>query len=160
QALAGFRDGRYRVLVATDVAARGIHVDSVEHVINYDLPQSPEDFIHRVGRTGRAGQRGTASTFSLKSERPEIHRIERECRVRMMRQEMSGQIASDRELIAAAPDLLTKPEVSNGGANQRSLSPRVHPSDTSFSKRGSRGTKTRSRRQPGRQSGRRAGRVE
>ena len=54
QALAGFRDGRYRVLVATDVAARGIHVDSVAHVVNYDLPQAPQDFIHRVGRTGRA----------------------------------------------------------------------------------------------------------
>ena len=53
QALAGFRDGRYRVLVATDVAARGIHVDSVAHVVNYDLPQAPQDFIHRVGRTAR-----------------------------------------------------------------------------------------------------------
>ena len=63
QALRGFQEGHYRVLVATDVAARGIHVDGISHVVNYDLPQVPEDFIHRVGRTGRAGAHGTASTF-------------------------------------------------------------------------------------------------
>lgn len=94
QALAGFRDGRYRVLVATDVAARGIHVDSVAHVVNYDLPQAPQDFIHRVGRTGRAGQRGSASTFSSRSEWGEIKRIERECRVRLIRQEISPSVIS------------------------------------------------------------------
>ncbi len=97
QALAGFRDGRYRVLVATDVAARGIHVDSVAHVINYDLPQAPSDFIHRVGRTGRAGQGGTASTFVLRSERGEIRRIERECKVRLVQQLVSSEIASDKD---------------------------------------------------------------
>jgi ATP-dependent RNA helicase RhlE len=94
QALAGFRNGRYRVLVATDVAARGIHVDSVAHVINFDLPQAPEDFIHRVGRTGRAGQRGAASTFSLRSERGEVRRIERECKIRLQRQEVSPEVFS------------------------------------------------------------------
>ncbi len=95
QALAGFRDGRYRVLVATDVAARGIHVDSVAHVVNYDLPQAPMDFIHRIGRTGRAGQGGTASTFSLRSERGEIRRIERECRVRLIQQSVAAEIISE-----------------------------------------------------------------
>ena len=102
QALAGFRDGRYRVLVATDVAARGIHVDSVAHVVNYDLPQAPQDFIHRVGRTGRAGQRGAASTFSLRSERSEIRRIERECKVQLMRREVSPEVVSEANL---PPDL-------------------------------------------------------
>jgi ATP-dependent RNA helicase RhlE len=92
QALAGFRDGRYRVLVATDVAARGIHVDSVAHVVNYDLPQAPEDFIHRVGRTGRAGQRGLASTFGTRAERGEIRRIERECKVRLKRRDVAQEI--------------------------------------------------------------------
>jgi ATP-dependent RNA helicase RhlE len=95
QALAGFRDGRYRVLVATDVAARGIHVDSVAHVVNYDLPQAPQDFIHRVGRTGRAGQRGAASTFVLKSEWAEMRRIERECKVRLLRREVSPHLAHE-----------------------------------------------------------------
>ena len=89
QALAGFREGRYRVLVATDVAARGIHVDSVAHVVNFDLPQAPQDFIHRVGRTGRAGQRGSASTFYLRAERGEIKRIERECKVSLVRRDVN-----------------------------------------------------------------------
>lgn len=102
QALAGFRDGRYRVLVATDVAARGIHVDSVAHVVNFDLPQAPQDFIHRVGRTGRAGQRGSASTFSLRSERGEIRRIERECKVRLLRQELSASIMTEVAALSAA----------------------------------------------------------
>src|SRR3954453_16045662 len=97
QALAGFRNGRYRVLVATDVAARGIHVDSVAHVVNYDLPQAPQDFIHRVGRTGRAGQRGSAWTFSLRSERNEIRRIERDCKVRLMRREVGPGVKSERD---------------------------------------------------------------
>ncbi len=86
QALDAFRNGRTRVLVATDVAARGIHVDGIAHVVNYDLPQVPEDFIHRVGRTGRAGARGTASTFSMRSERGEIRRIERVLGVRIAQQ--------------------------------------------------------------------------
>ncbi len=95
QALAGFRDGRYRVMVATDVAARGIHVDSVAHVVNFDLPQASDDFVHRVGRTGRAGQRGSASTFVSRAERGDIHRIERDCKVRMMRREISPALLSE-----------------------------------------------------------------
>lgn len=83
QALAGFRDGRYRVLVATDIAARGIHVDNVAHVVNFDLPRTPDDFVHRVGRTGRAGQSGAASTFISRSERADIRKIERACKVNL-----------------------------------------------------------------------------
>ena len=85
QALRGFQEGYYRVLVATDVAARGIHVDGISHVVNYDLPQVPEDFIHRVGRTGRAGARGTASTFGTRSERGDVARIERTLAIRLTR---------------------------------------------------------------------------
>jgi ATP-dependent RNA helicase RhlE len=88
QALKGFKDGSYRVLVATDVAARGIHVDAISHVVNYDLPQVPEDFIHRVGRTGRAGARGLASTFSTRNERSDIRQIERALRIRLTQQEL------------------------------------------------------------------------
>jgi len=62
-ALSGFEAGKFHVLVATDVASRGLHVNNVAHVINYDLPQIPEDFIHRVGRTGRMGSTGRASTL-------------------------------------------------------------------------------------------------
>lgn len=77
EALQGFKDGAYRVLVATDVAARGIHVDDIAHVVNYDLPQEPEGFIHRVGRTGRAGARGASWTFAVPLERSDVRNIER-----------------------------------------------------------------------------------
>jgi ATP-dependent RNA helicase RhlE len=85
QALRGFQEGHFRVLVATDVAARGIHVEGISHVVNYDLPQVPEDFIHRVGRTGRAGASGTASTFATRSERSQIAQIERKLDAKLQR---------------------------------------------------------------------------
>jgi len=62
-ALRGFKDGRHCVLVATDIAARGIDVDAISHVINYDVPMAPDDYIHRIGRTGRAGHPGQAITL-------------------------------------------------------------------------------------------------
>jgi len=77
RALAGFRDGRTRVLVATDIAARGIDVDGVSHVINFELPNVPEDYVHRVGRTARAGASGTAIAFCSDEERPYLRDIER-----------------------------------------------------------------------------------
>ncbi len=113
QALAGFRDGRYRVLVATDVAARGIHVDSVAHVINFDLPQAPEDFIHRVGRTGRAGQQGLASTFMSKGERSEVSKIEKECKVRLIRCPIEQHLVTGFEATAAA-ERSAQPTTHNG----------------------------------------------
>ena len=76
-ALTGFQQGRYRVLVATDVASRGIHVQDITHVINYDLPDVAESFIHRVGRTGRAGQSGLASTLFMRDQRNEMFQLER-----------------------------------------------------------------------------------
>jgi len=84
-ALAGFQAGRFRVLVATDVAARGIHVQDIAHVINYDLPEVAENFIHRVGRTGRAGESGVASTFFIKDQRTEIFQLEQTLGIRMER---------------------------------------------------------------------------
>jgi len=101
QALRGFQDGYYRVLVATDIAARGIHVEGISHVVNYDLPQVPEDFIHRVGRTGRAGAGGTASTFATRSERADIAHIERILATKLVRRQVPPDIA--REQRTAAP---------------------------------------------------------
>jgi ATP-dependent RNA helicase RhlE len=76
-ALTAFQQGRVRVLVATDLASRGIHVQDIAHVINYDLPQLAEDFIHRVGRTGRAGGEGVASTLFEHHQRADIRQLER-----------------------------------------------------------------------------------
>ncbi|HBY62732.1 MAG TPA: ATP-dependent helicase [Solibacterales bacterium] len=97
QALAGFKNGSYRILVATDVAARGIHVDGISHVVNFDLPQQPEDFVHRIGRTGRAGARGLASTFSTREERQEIRRIERALGVRLRPQEAPAGLQAEEK---------------------------------------------------------------
>ena len=84
-ALSGFQEGRFQVLVATDIASRGLHVDDVAHVINYDLPKMAEDFIHRVGRTGRAGLQGRASTLVSGAEVLELLQIERTLKLRMER---------------------------------------------------------------------------
>ena len=102
RALRGFQDGAYRVLVATDVAARGIHVDEIAHVVNFDLPQAPEDFIHRVGRTGRAGRRGTASTFATREERGEIRHIERSLTLNLLRQQMPAMPAATPAVLPVA----------------------------------------------------------
>ena len=88
QALTGFDQGRYQVLVATDVASRGIHVDNVAHVINYDLPEVAEDFIHRVGRTGRAGSKGRASSLVSGAEIAELRAIERALKLKIARRKV------------------------------------------------------------------------
>lgn len=77
EALDGFKSGKYRVLVATDIAARGIDVAGIEMVINYDLPGNPEDYVHRIGRTGRAGRAGRAVSFATFDQRNDIRDIER-----------------------------------------------------------------------------------
>ena len=77
QALEGFREGKYEVLVATDIAARGLDIADVSHVINYDVPQHPEDYIHRIGRTGRAENTGDAFTIMVAEDAPHVFAIER-----------------------------------------------------------------------------------
>lgn len=84
-ALSGFQEGRFQVLVATDIASRGLHVDEVAHVINYDVPKMAEDFIHRVGRTGRAGLQGRASTLAAGAEVLELRVIERALKLKIER---------------------------------------------------------------------------
>ena len=85
QALRSFSEGRHRVLVATDVAARGIDVANVAHVVNFDMPKVAEDFVHRVGRTGRASAHGVASTFAGPAERGDLRKIERTLAITMKR---------------------------------------------------------------------------
>jgi ATP-dependent RNA helicase RhlE len=88
EALQGFKDGVYRVLVATDVAARGIHVDDIAHVVNYDLPQEPENFVHRIGRTGRAGARGASWTFVTPLDRADMRKYEKTLGIQMQFREL------------------------------------------------------------------------
>ena len=83
RALAAFRAGRSRLLVATDIAARGIDIDQVSHVINFDLPNIPESYVHRIGRTARAGAEGIAISFCDREERADLRDIERLIRIRI-----------------------------------------------------------------------------
>jgi ATP-dependent RNA helicase RhlE len=84
-ALRSFSEGHHRILVATDVAARGIDVANVAHVINFDMPKVAEDFVHRVGRTGRASAHGVASTFAGPAERGDLRKIEKTLSITMKR---------------------------------------------------------------------------
>lgn len=102
-ALAGFQQGRFRVMVATDLASRGIHVQDIAHVINYDMPQDAESFIHRVGRTGRAGGRGVASTFFAREQRSDLFQLERTLGVRMERIGEDGAPSTEADY-ALAPN--------------------------------------------------------
>ncbi|MBI3615602.1 MAG: DEAD/DEAH box helicase [Candidatus Omnitrophica bacterium] len=77
EALAGFKSGKYRILVATDIAARGIDVTGIELVVNYDLPDDPEVYVHRIGRTGRAGREGHAITFATPDQGKDVQSIEK-----------------------------------------------------------------------------------
>ncbi len=85
EALAGFKSGKYRVLVATDIAARGIDIEALGHVVNFDVPEVPEDYIHRVGRTARAEATGDAFTFVAPEEEGDLQRIERAIHKRLPR---------------------------------------------------------------------------
>jgi len=96
-ALEGFQNGRFRVLVATDLASRGIHVQDIAHVINYDLPEIAENFIHRVGRTGRAGRHGVASTLFSRDQRSDLSQLERVLGLRIEKFPMTGHVPEPRE---------------------------------------------------------------
>lgn len=89
-ALSGFQEARFKILVATDVASRGLHMEDVAHVINYDLPSLAEDFIHRVGRTGRAGCKGRASTLVAGIEVLGLRQIERTLQLRIERKQIDA----------------------------------------------------------------------
>jgi len=133
RALESFKRGRTRVVVATDIAARGIDVKGLSHVINYDLPQDPESYVHRVGRTGRAGSSGIALTLCSSAERPLLSAIERLTRRPLARlatpaglpatPEPSGPAASlDDERPSRARPRSTRSYASRG----RSARPRHH----------------------------------
>jgi ATP-dependent RNA helicase RhlE len=122
-ALRGFRDGRHRVLVATDIAARGIDVDAVSHVINYDVPEAPEDYVHRIGRTGRAGNEGSAITLVTPVEELSMHAIERFTGQRIERvllSDFGGSTAS----VASPAKPITPFGRRSSSSNVRSFRPR------------------------------------
>jgi superfamily II DNA/RNA helicase len=121
RALNGMRQGRIRVLVATDVAARGIDVAGVSHVINYDLPRDPENYVHRIGRTGRAGAKGLALSFAHRGERGLLARIEGFTGQRFTAQVIPGLEPKSRPLAEARrTDTRGKPPRRHGAQPGRS----------------------------------------
>jgi ATP-dependent RNA helicase RhlE len=90
EALKGFRQGKYEVLVATDIASRGLDIADVSHVINFDVPQHPEDYIHRIGRTGRADQSGDALTLMVAADASHVFAIERFIAQKIQRVKLEG----------------------------------------------------------------------
>lgn len=106
RALEGFKRGSHRVLVATDIAARGIHVAGIAHVINYDMPEAVENFIHRAGRTGRVEEEGTATTFVMPEETRDIFAIERKVGKQIERIPLPQNLSSEpRSLHDEASDM-------------------------------------------------------
>ena len=124
-ALAAFQQGRIKILVATDVASRGIHVQDIAHVINYDLPEIAENFIHRVGRTGRNGSKGMASTMFSREQRSEIFHMERQLGIKMERLLAHDGSAAPHNMSNPTSHAATSP---NGGARPPFVRPDVHRS--------------------------------
>jgi ATP-dependent RNA helicase RhlE len=122
-ALRGFKNGNTRILVATDIAARGIDVDSISHVINYDVPDAPEDYVHRIGRTGRAGNKGRAITLVTANDESSMRAIER-----MTGQTVERVLLPDFGGVLQAANSPGKNLLSgkrNGGSSRRSFRPRT-----------------------------------
>lgn len=116
RALNDFKKGVHRVLVATDVAARGIHVEGIAHVVNYDMPRAAEDFIHRVGRTGRVNDQGVATTFVMPEETRDIQGIERVLGKKITRLLLPPDLTSEpRSLHDEAMDMRGRSQMRTGG---------------------------------------------
>jgi superfamily II DNA/RNA helicase len=130
RALAGFRNGKVRTLVATDIAARGIDVDGISHVINYDLPNIPESYVHRIGRTARAGATGIAISFCSPDEVPFLRAIERAIRQQIPATASAGSVApaagAPIPTDAERPERQGRRRRRGGGGEGRQGEPRQH----------------------------------
>src|SRR5215213_9605856 len=122
-ALRGFKDGQTRVLVATDIAARGIDVESISHVINYDVPTAPEDYVHRIGRTGRAGNAGQAITLVSPVDELSMRAIERMTGQKVERVVLPG-FGGSKPVTQRAAVKPFRPMRGSGSSTRRSFRPR------------------------------------
>jgi ATP-dependent RNA helicase RhlE len=123
-ALRDFKGGQTRVLVATDIAARGIDVDSVSHVINYDVPSQPEDYVHRIGRTGRAGKQGRAITLVTPAEELSMRAVERLTGQSIERVLLPAFVDAQSSMVNAAPAKTFRPAGRSMSTGRRSFRPR------------------------------------
>ncbi|HYQ28513.1 MAG TPA: DEAD/DEAH box helicase [Polyangiaceae bacterium] len=124
RALDNFRSGRLKVLIATDIAARGIDVDGISHVVNYDLPNIPESYVHRIGRTARAGKEGIAISLCSREERGYLRDIERLTRTPIRKLETPEPSAEDLRPRAARPESEARPPQNDRPRFQGNRGPR------------------------------------
>jgi ATP-dependent RNA helicase DeaD len=119
QVMKRFRDGEIQLLIATDVAARGLDVEGVTHVFNYDIPQDAESFIHRIGRTGRAGTKGIAITFYSTDDRPTLDMIEKELNITIKKENL-GDGSAQEDKKSNTPSKSTKERTYKKNNNRQS----------------------------------------
>ncbi len=125
EALEAFRRGSSRVLVATDIAARGIDVEGISHVVNYDVPMQPEDYVHRIGRTGRAHAAGKAYTLVTPTDETMVRRIEVVLKQKIQRRRIAGIDYNTPAFAQPDRDSIRRYVEANRNARQRTLSPRT-----------------------------------
>ena len=142
KALEGFRVGKVRVLVATDIAARGIDVDGVTHVINYHLPMEPETYVHRIGRTARAGADGDAVSFCCATERDQLRDIERLIRKPIPVDEEHGFHSEEASMATGADARPAKRGGGGGGGGGRRQSQGRSSNRSSSPSRGNRSNRS------------------
>ena len=116
KALNAFKNGDIKILIATDIAARGIDVEAVSHIVNFDMPSTPEDYVHRIGRTARAGASGIAISFCEPSERLKLFRIEKLINFKL--EVIKSNLLNPDDLIGYNEDTSNKPKVKKHDVNQ------------------------------------------
>ena len=116
KALNAFKDGDIKILIATDIAARGIDVEAVSHIVNFDMPSTPEDYVHRIGRTARAGASGIAISFCEPSERLKLFRIEKLINLKL--EVIKSNLLNPDDLIGYNEETSNKPKTKNHDVNQ------------------------------------------
>ena len=116
KALNAFKDGEIKILIATDIAARGIDVEAVSHIVNFDMPSTPEDYVHRIGRTARAGASGIAISFCEPSERLKLFRIEKLINLKL--EVIKSNLLNPDDLIGYNEETSNKPKIKNHDVNQ------------------------------------------
>jgi ATP-dependent RNA helicase RhlE len=123
KAMSNFKSGHLRVLVATDIAARGIDIDDISHVVNFDLPNEPESYVHRIGRTGRMGAEGNAYSFCAADERSSLRDIERLTRekIEVMEHQYHSEQAKNAVGAAAKPITPNRSKVVQRSSGQKSV---------------------------------------
>jgi len=144
KALAGFKSGTVRVLVATDIAARGLDIDKLPHVVNYELPNTPEDYVHRIGRTGRAGREGCAVSLVCVDEHKLLRGIEKLLHTTIPQEQIAGYEPDPNIKAEPIPNGRNRGSVQrfNSGGGRGPRKPSAHPGE----KRPNQGGRTRSRR--------------